>query len=52
MLVIGTANRKKGIELEELLRPVGVEMRTLADFSDSFSVVEDGNSVSQRITLK
>lgn len=52
MLVIGTANRKKGIELEELLRPVGVEMRTLADFSDSFSVVEDGDSFAANACLK
>ena len=33
MLVLGTANRKKGIELADLVRPVGVEVRTLADFS-------------------
>ena len=29
MLVLGTANRKKGIELADLIRPVGVEVRTL-----------------------
>ena len=37
MLVLGTANRKKGIELADLVRPVGVEVRTLADFPGDFA---------------
>ena len=52
MLVLGTANRKKGIELIDLLRPVGVEMRTLADFADDFRVVEDGDSFAANARLK
>jgi len=52
MLVIGTANRKKGMELKELLRPVGVETRTLADFSDRREVVEDGDSFAANACLK
>ena len=44
MLVLGTANRHKGIELADLLRPAGVELRTLADFPGSVEVVEDGDT--------
>ncbi len=52
MLVIGTANHKKGLELVDLLRPVGVETRTLADFSDDYEVVEDGDSFAANACLK
>ena len=44
ILVLGTANRKKGLELEGLLAPVGIELRTLADFLQALDVVEDGNT--------
>jgi XTP/dITP diphosphohydrolase len=52
MLVLGTANRKKGLELADLLRPVGVEMRTLADFPGDFQVAEDGDSFAANARLK
>jgi len=52
MLVLGTANHKKGLELAGLLRPVGVEMRTLADFSDDFRVEEEGESFASNAGLK
>ncbi len=52
MLVIGTANHKKGLELADLLRPVGVETRTLADFPDDYQVVEDGDSFAANACLK
>jgi XTP/dITP diphosphohydrolase len=52
MLVVGTANRKKGIELVDLFRPVGVELRTLADFADGFDVVEDGATFADNARLK
>ena len=43
-LVFGTNNRKKGIELVELLAPYNVEVRTLADFDKQLEVVEDGET--------
>jgi len=41
-LVLGTHNRKKGIELAELVRPLSIDVRTLADYPQALSVVEDG----------
>ena len=41
-LVLGTNNRKKGIELAELLAPHGIAVKTLADFDRKLDVVEDG----------
>jgi len=43
-LVLGTNNRKKGIELAELLAPYNVEVRTLADFDKKLDVIEDGQT--------
>jgi len=43
-LVFGTNNRKKGIELVELLAPYNIEVRTLADFDKQLEVVEDGDT--------
>jgi len=43
-LVFGTNNRKKGIELAELLAPYNIEVRTLADFDKQLDVVEDGET--------
>jgi XTP/dITP diphosphohydrolase len=52
MLVLGTANRKKGIELAELVRPVGVEVRTVADFPGDFTVEENGETFAANARLK
>ena len=43
-LVFGTNNRKKGIELAELLTPYNVKVQTLADFDKQLNVVEDGQT--------
>jgi XTP/dITP diphosphohydrolase len=43
-LVLGTNNRKKGIELAELLASYNVEVRTLDDFDKKLDVVEDGQT--------
>jgi XTP/dITP diphosphohydrolase len=51
-LVIGTHNRKKGIELVELLAPLGFQVRTLADFPDALEVIEDGDTFSANAVLK
>lgn len=52
LLVLGTANRKKGLELAELLAPAGIALRTLADFPDATSVVEDGETFAANAALK
>jgi XTP/dITP diphosphohydrolase len=51
-LVIGTHNRKKGIELAELLAPRGFEVVTLDDVPDAIDVVEDGDSFEANARLK
>lgn len=43
-IVLGTHNRKKGAELQLLLKPFGFELRTLADFENPLEVIEDGDS--------
>jgi XTP/dITP diphosphohydrolase len=52
LLVLGTANRKKGVELADLFRAVGAELRTLADFHDWKPVVEDGDTFAANARLK
>ncbi|MHB1035694.1 MAG: non-canonical purine NTP pyrophosphatase [Pirellulales bacterium] len=52
LLVLGTRNRKKGLELAELLVPVGLEVRTLADFPQAIEVVEDGETFTDNAVLK
>lgn len=44
LIVLGTNNQKKGIELRQLLAPYGFELKTLADYEKSIEVVEDGDS--------
>ena len=51
-LVIGTHNRKKGIELAELLAPRGFAVVTLDDLPDAIEVVEDGDSFAANARLK
>jgi XTP/dITP diphosphohydrolase len=52
MLILGTANRNKGLELADLLRPVGVKLGTLADFPGDFQVAEDGDTFAANAQLK
>jgi XTP/dITP diphosphohydrolase len=51
-LVIGTHNRKKGLELAELLAPWGFHVVTLEDVPDAIEVVEDGDSFAANAALK
>jgi XTP/dITP diphosphohydrolase len=51
-LVLGTANRKKGLELADLVRSLGVAVRTLADFPQALAVVEDGTTFEANARLK
>ncbi len=52
LIVLGTTNCKKGAELAALLAPAGIALRTLADFPDAASVVEDGDSFAANAALK
>jgi XTP/dITP diphosphohydrolase len=52
ILVLGTANRKKGLELAELVAPLGLEVRTLADFPQALSVAETGDTFAANAALK
>jgi XTP/dITP diphosphohydrolase len=51
-LILGTANRKKGLELVDLVRPLGIEVRALADVVDPLSVDETGDSFAANARLK
>jgi XTP/dITP diphosphohydrolase len=51
-LVIGTHNRKKGLELAELLAPRGFRVSTLADFPNAIEVSEDGDTFAANAALK
>jgi XTP/dITP diphosphohydrolase len=52
LLVLGTHNRKKGRELEQLLAPYRFELQTLEDFPQSIKVVEDGQTFAENACLK
>ncbi len=52
LLVLGTHNKKKGIELAELLAPHGFQLRTLADVSHSIEVDETGATFAENAVLK
>jgi XTP/dITP diphosphohydrolase len=52
MLIIGTANRKKGQELADLFQPLGVELKTLADFPGVVPVPENGETFAANAVLK
>lgn len=52
LLVVGTRNRKKGLELAQLLAPYAIEVRSLADFTEAIDVVEDGDSFTANATKK
>ncbi|HVU87870.1 MAG TPA: non-canonical purine NTP pyrophosphatase [Pirellulales bacterium] len=51
-LVLGTHNRKKGLELADLVAPWRIEVRTLADYPQALAVVEDGDSFAANARLK
>ena len=52
LLVLGTHNAKKRIELEELLAPHGFELKTLADFENTIEVEETGTTFQENAGLK
>ncbi|MBN2578732.1 MAG: RdgB/HAM1 family non-canonical purine NTP pyrophosphatase [Pirellulales bacterium] len=52
IIVLGTANRKKGEELRDLFRPLGVEIQTLADYPAVPPVEENGSTFAANAALK
>ncbi len=52
LLVLGTGNRKKAIELEGLIEPLGIQLRMLADFPTAIKVVEDGTTFAENAFRK
>ena len=51
-LVLGTHNRKKRVELSQLLEPFPVEINSLEDFPDAIEVEETGDSFAANAILK
>ncbi|MBN2129414.1 MAG: non-canonical purine NTP pyrophosphatase [Sedimentisphaerales bacterium] len=51
-LILGTGNRKKGQELAVLLTPIGIEVRTLAEFPEAIRVDETGTTFAENAALK
>jgi XTP/dITP diphosphohydrolase len=52
VLVLGTHNRKKLGELVGLLAPLGLELKTLADFPSAITVDETGRTFEANARLK
>jgi XTP/dITP diphosphohydrolase len=52
LLVLGTHNRKKGLELVELLAPLGFECKTLVEFPAAIVVEESGTTFAENARLK
>jgi XTP/dITP diphosphohydrolase len=51
-LILGTKNRKKGIELTELLAPFNINVLTLSDFENRIDVTEDGTTFLENARKK
>jgi XTP/dITP diphosphohydrolase len=52
ILALGTRNKKKGVELVELLAPLGIELVTLADIPEAMEVEETGQTFAENAALK
>ncbi len=52
ILVFGTGNRKKAGELADLLAPLGIELKTLADFEAPLDIDESGQTFAENARLK
>ncbi|MDO5581400.1 MAG: RdgB/HAM1 family non-canonical purine NTP pyrophosphatase [Planctomycetia bacterium] len=52
MIVLGSHNRHKGIEMNEILAPLGIQLKTLADFPNAIDVMEDGHSFRENAEKK
>jgi len=52
LLILGTFNRKKGLELAEVLAPAGLKLQTLANFLEAIQVAEEGETFAANAALK
>jgi len=52
LLVLGTLNRKKGLELAALLATAPLRLRTLADFPEAIRVAEQGDTFAANAASK
>jgi XTP/dITP diphosphohydrolase len=52
LLVLGSRNRKKLMELAKLLEPHGLALKTLADFPEAIEVEETGDTFAANARLK
>lgn len=52
LLILGTHNPKKGVELADLFAPLGITVKTLAHYPESIEVVEDGDSFAANAKKK
>ena len=52
LLVLGTHNRKKALELVDLLAPWGFQCQTLADYPSAIEVEETGVTFAENARLK
>src|SRR5262245_39913426 len=52
VLVLGSRNRKKVLELAGLLEPHGFTLKTLADFPEAMDVAETGDTFAANAQLK
>ena len=52
VLVLGTHNQKKRLELEQLLAPLGLHLKTLADCEQAIEVEETGSTFAENAALK
>ena len=51
-LILGTRNRKKSLELVELLAPRGFELRSVTELPDAIEVEETGDTFAANARLK
>ncbi|MBN2294458.1 MAG: non-canonical purine NTP pyrophosphatase [Pirellulales bacterium] len=52
LLVLGTGNKKKAVELAVLFEPIGLHLATLADMPDAIEVIEDGETFAENSRKK
>ena len=52
LLILGTGNKKKAIELALLFEPIGLRLATLADIDNPIEVVEDGQTFADNSRKK
>lgn len=52
LIVVATGNRGKLTELQSLLGPLGVEIKSMKDFPDLPEVVEDGSTFAENAAKK